>query len=176
MGPTPVFLLSKHITSTQRVCVTWVLDTYLFNIPLGLCETFFFPPPIIISWSSLLQNYLTKPNFTAVTNSPSLHLLPSWLHLMSTHSARRCSVDKENSSGGPVCEICDILQTTTALITGCGWLKGRGEKKKYFICPDSCYERVFFYNQQKLNTKIALIYNHSVITWIDLQIIKALFK
>lgn len=146
------------------MCATWVLDTYLFNIPLGLCETFFFSsPPIIISWCRLLQNYSTKPNFAAVTNSPSLHLLPSWLHLMSTHSARRCSVDKENSSGGPVCEICDILQTTTALITGCGCLKGRGKKKKILHFPRFLLWKSFFHNQQKWNPKIALIYNRSVI-------------
>lgn len=103
-------------------CVYWT--EFLFQILRGSVQGFS-SFTSVITWSGLLRNNLTKPNSTAVTDSPSLHLLPSWLHLMSTHSARRCSVDKENSSGGPVCEICDILPTTTALITGGGWLKGR---------------------------------------------------
>lgn len=116
-------------------CVYWT--EFLFQIQRGSVQSFS-SFASVITWSVLLRNDLTKPNSTAVTDSPSLHLLPSWLHLMSTHSARRCSVDKENSSGGPVCEICDILPTTTALITGGGWLKGRWK----ISSPGSSYRRV----------------------------------
>lgn len=118
-------ILATTATCSQSVCaVVCIGQEFSFQIQWGSVQSFS-SFASVITWSGLLRNDLTKPNSTAVSDSPSLHLLPSWLHLMSTHSASWCSVDKGNSSGGPVCEICDILPTTTALITGGGWLKGR---------------------------------------------------
>lgn len=119
----PLNYKTALLCSTENT-VVFIGQEFLFQIQRGSVQSVS-SFASVITWSGLLRNDLTKPNSTAVTDSPSLHLLPSWLHLMSTHSASRCSVDKENSGGGSVCEICDILPTTTALITGGGRLKGR---------------------------------------------------